>query len=208
MTSLRLALWSVTALAAAGLGFLIVQDQLGRTGSNSGIGSITSTIIGPQIGGPFELVTDQGETVDQGAFEGRPFAIFFGFTHCPDVCPTSLYELATWREALGDDADKLGFAFVSVDPERDTPEVLSNYIDAFSEDIIGLTGSKEQIADVIAAYRVYARKVPLDDGDYTMDHTANIFLMKADGMFHGTIAYQEDKDVALQKLRNLIATAS
>lgn len=160
-----------------------------------------------KVGGDFSLVDTNGTRVTEADFLGKPRAMFFGFTHCPDVCPTTLYEASGWLQALGPDADKLSVMFISVDPERDTPEVLGDYISAFENGIVGLTGSTADVDAVVKAYRVYARKVETDDGDYTVDHTASVYLMDENGKFSGSIRYQEDHDVAVEKLRNLIARA-
>ena len=136
--------------------------------------------------------------------KGNPHLVFFGFTHCPDVCPTTLYETTQWIQKLGPDGEKLRAWFVTVDPERDTPEVLSQYISAFDKRIEGVTGSPEQIADIVQKWRVFAQKQDTSDGDYTMNHTASTFLMKSDGTFFGTIAYQENTDTAVKKLQRLI----
>ncbi len=140
-------------------------------------------------------------------FSTKPTVMFFGFTFCPDVCPTTLSELQGWMAELGPDADKLNYAFVTVDPERDTPEVMRDYVWAFDKRIVPLTGSREQIDAMLKAYRVYSKKVPLDDGDYTMDHSAAVYLMSADNKFVGTIAYGEAEENALKKLRRLIDNA-
>lgn len=145
-----------------------------------------------------------GKPVTERDPEGKPYAMFFGFTHCPEVCPTTLWEASGWIGKLGPDADRFGFYFVTVDPERDTPEMLREYIAAFDPHITGLTGTPEQIEQIKSAYRVFARKVPLGDGEYSMDHTASVYLMHGDGSFAGTIAYQEDSETALAKLRKLI----
>ena len=159
------------------------------------------------IGGPFTMVDDEGKTVTEAAFKDKPTVMFFGFTHCPDVCPTTLFELAGLIEKLGPQADKLNYAFVSVDPERDTPQVLHDYIASFDSRIVGLTGSESQMEKMAKEYRVYYQKVPTDAGSYTMDHTATVYLMGPDNKLAGTIDYQESEDVALQKLKNLIAKA-
>ena len=135
------------------------------------------------IGGPFELVDQNGQKVTQESFVGRPTLVFFGFTHCPDICPTTLFEMSQVFEALGPDARKVTGLFVTVDPERDTPEVMKSYLGSFHPSIQGLTGTPEQVAAVIKAYRAYAKKVPTQDGDYTMDHTAIVYLMGKDGTF-------------------------
>ncbi|MBO0345481.1 SCO family protein [Roseibium sp. CAU 1637] len=163
-----------------------------------------STLQPAAIGGPFELVNAAGETVTEADLEGKPSAILFGFTFCPDVCPTTLSEMQGWIEALGPDADKLNYLFVTVDPERDTPQVMGDYVAAFDERIKGLSGSRQQVDAMLQAYKVYSKKVPLDDGDYTMDHSAAVYLMDADNRFFGTIAYNEAEETALLKLRRLV----
>lgn len=197
----RYVAWAAVAVLAAVSGVLVYQQTAGNENSGALIEPLAA------IGGPFELVDGNGETVTDATFAGKPTVMFFGFTYCPDVCPTTLSELQGWMEALGDDADKLNYAFVSVDPERDTPEVMRDYVWAFDKRITPLTGSQEQVDAMIKAYRVYAKKVPLDDGDYTMDHSAAVYLMNADNKFVGTIAYQEGEDTALPKLRRLIENA-
>lgn len=198
MKAFRNIIWALVAIVLAGLAYLTWFDQ--QNGSNP--------MVFAQIGGPFDLIDQDGQPVDQTMFDGKPYALFFGFTHCPEICPTSLYEMAGWIEAMGPDAEKMGFAFISVDPERDTPEVLKDYVSAFSDRIVGLTGTQEQVDATVKSYGVLAERVPLEDGDYTMNHTASVFLMNADGSFRGTIAYGEDADVAQKKLSNLIAVGS
>ncbi len=136
------------------------------------------------VGGPFQLVDQDGARVTEALLKGKPSLVFFGFTHCPDVCPTALYEISEIFTALGPDADKAQAFFVTVDPERDTPDVMKSYVSSFVPQIRGLTGSPEQMDVVKKEYRVYSRKVPLGDGrDYTMDHTAVIYLMDKTGAF-------------------------
>jgi protein SCO1/2 len=109
--------------------------------------------------------------------------VFFGFTHCPDICPTTLFEISQVMHTLGPDADRTGALFITVDPERDTPTVIKDYLSNFDPHLRGLTGDQASINAVLRAYRVYAKKVPLDNGDYTMDHTAVVYLMDKDGHF-------------------------
>ena len=146
-------------------------------------GGLGHVIAPSAIGGPFQLTDQSGQTVTEKNLVGRPTLIFFGFTHCPDVCPTSLFEISEILRAMGPDADKVNAYFISVDPERDTNAAMKDYLSSFDPHLKGLTGTSEQVAKVIADYRVYARKVPLKDGDYTMDHTALIYLMDRDGKF-------------------------
>ena len=160
-----------------------------------------------QIGGPFTLTDKNGAKFSDTDLRGKPFTVFFGFTHCPEVCPTTLWEMSEALKALGPDADKLRILFISVDPTRDTPEVLSRYIQSFDERILGLTGTEQEIDAVGKAYRAYWEKVPTEDGDYTMNHTASIFMMDGKGQFVGTIAYEEQADIRLAKLKRLIAAS-
>jgi protein SCO1 len=135
------------------------------------------------IGGPFQLTDQTGQTVTEKSMQGRPSLIFFGFTHCPDVCPTTLFEMSEVLKAMGKDAEGVNAYYISVDPERDTQAAMKEYLSSFDPRLKGLTGNAEEIAKVLSEYRVYAKKVPLKDGDYTMDHTALIYLMDRDGKF-------------------------
>lgn len=155
------------------------------------------------VGGAFTLTSEDGNPVTDADFKGKPTAIFFGFTFCPDVCPTTLFELSGLIEALGPQADKLNFAFVSVDWERDGPQQLARYTSSFDARIEGLSGTQEQIDAVTKAYRVYYKKVPTDDGGYTIDHTASVYLMDKDGQFVGTLSYGEEHQSMLEKLKRL-----
>jgi protein SCO1 len=147
------------------------------------MGGLKNATAPAAIGGPFQLTDQAGRTVTEKNMQGRPTLVFFGFTHCPDICPTSLFEISEVLRAMGKDADRINAYFISVDPERDTTEAMKVYLSSFDSHLEGLTGNPEQIAKVISAYRVYARKVPLKEGDYTMDHTALIYLMDRDGRF-------------------------
>jgi protein SCO1/2 len=131
----------------------------------------------------FRLETVDGTPFGSADLAGKPYLVFFGFTHCPDVCPTSLFEISEVLRAMGKDADRINAWFVSVDPERDTSAAMKDYLSSFDPHLKGLTGDPEAVAKVISAYRVYAKKVPLKDGDYTMDHTALIYLMDRNGNF-------------------------
>ncbi|MGQ2906230.1 MAG: SCO family protein [Neoaquamicrobium sediminum] len=161
-----------------------------------------------QIGGPFELVAHKGERVSDDDLAGRPFAVFFGFTHCPEVCPITLWERSEALNELGSDAERLKVLFISVDPKRDTPEFLASYLQSFDPRIVDLTGSEQAIEAVGQAYRDYGRRIDIEDGDYTMEHTASVDLMDADGQFVGTISYSEDQASRMEKLRRLLAGAS
>lgn len=155
------------------------------------------------FGGPLNLVTMDGKPFTEEDLRATPSAIFFGYTHCPDVCPTTLFELDGWLNQLGAEGENIKAYFVTVDPERDTQEILKVYVGNVSDRIVGLTGTPENIAAAVKSYHIYAKKVPDSDGGYTMDHTASVFLLDKGGRFRSTIAYQENPDTALEKLKNL-----
>ncbi|WP_310621019.1 SCO family protein [Flexibacterium corallicola] len=189
--------------AIAALVFSIAALSIDSLRNNEQIASAPTV----KIGGPFSLLDKNGNSYTEANLGGKPSLMFFGFTYCPDVCPTTLADMQLWIDDLGDKAEDVNFIFISVDPERDTPEVIGDYVAAFSEKIQPLTGSREQVDTVIKAFRVYARKVPLEDGDYTMDHTAPVYMMDADNNFTGTIGYGEIPEVALEKIRKLLSTS-
>ncbi len=166
-------------------------------------GTDRSLTSGMRLGADFTLVDHDGEPITQAAFEGRPTLLYFGFTRCPEVCPTTLYEMAGWLDALGEEGRDLQAFFVTVDPERDTPEIMKGYSEAFTDRVIGITGDPDEIARLVAGWHVYAAKIPTEDGDYTMDHTASVFLVDKHGVFKGTISYGEDAGTAIAKLRRL-----
>ncbi|AYG69489.1 MULTISPECIES: SCO family protein [unclassified Rhizobium] len=156
------------------------------------------------LGAAFTLTDDRGQPITEKALSGHPSLVYFGYTHCPDVCPTTLYDMAGWLKTLGPEADRLKAYFFSVDPERDTPEIMHSYAGNFTDRITGITGSSEEMQKAIKGWRIYAKKVPTPDGGYTMDHTASVLLVDAGGNLRGTIAYQENADVALRKIKNLL----
>jgi protein SCO1/2 len=149
--------------------------------SPRGPGGGPTSIQAASIGGPFQLVDQSGAQFSDQDLKGKTFLVFFGFTHCPDVCPTTLFEMSEILRKLGSDADRTAVVFITVDPERDTPESLKDYLASFDPHIRGLTGDPAAVAAVAKAYRVYFKKVPLEGGDYTMDHTAIVYLMGKDG---------------------------
>ena len=198
MKIFRYGLWAAIFVLGAFLAYSTVNWTMTNSGTNGSTGRA-------DIGGPFSALRTDGKPITHADLKGRPHALFFGFTHCPDVCPTTLYEGSQWLKELGDDGDKVDIYFVTVDPERDTVEVLSDYLSAFDPRIKGITGSPEQIAQLVKKWRVFAQKVALEDDDYTMNHTATTFLMNSKGEFVRTIAYGEDSNVAVEKLRKLVA---
>ena len=156
------------------------------------------------IGGPFSLTDQNGQIVTDKDLRGRPFLVFFGFTHCPDVCPTALFEISEVLGKLGPDAQKVSALFVTVDPERDTPAQMKDYLSSFNPRLVGLTGDPAAIAAVAKEYRVYVKKVPLDNGDYTMDHTALVYLMDKDGRFVAPFNLKRSSEDAASDLRRYL----
>jgi protein SCO1/2 len=161
-----------------------------------------------KIGGPFTLVDDTGVQVSEADLKGKSTVMYFGYTFCPEVCPTTLTDLVQWMQMIGRDADRLNYVFVTVDPERDTPKVMHDYVSAFDPRIRGLTGTSEQIAKVTKEYGVYYKRIPTSDGGYVMDHSAVLFMMDPNVRFVGVIPYQEDTAKAVAKLKKLAAQSA
>lgn len=153
------------------------------------------------IGGPFRLIDQDGRTVTDQDFKGKSFLVFFGFTHCPDVCPTTLFEISEIMRDLGPDADRTAALFITVDPERDTPADMKDYMASFDPHVRSLSGDAAELAAVAKAYRVYYKKVPLEGGDYTMDHTAIVYLMDKDGRFVAPFNMKRTAEAAAADLR-------
>ncbi|QEE44225.1 SCO family protein [Rhizobium sp. WL3] len=197
MKTVRVVLWAAVVVMAGVLGWLTYQVTQSK-----------EQIAEAPFGVPFQLVDQNGQPITEQALRGKPTALFFGFTHCPEVCPTTLFELDGWLKTVDPDANGLQAYFVTVDPERDTPAILGQYISNVTDRVKGIAGDPADVAEVVKGFRVYAKKIPLDeaqpDGDYTMDHTASVFLLDADGRFKGTIAYGENPDTAIKKLENLM----
>lgn len=197
MKAFRFTLWAAVGLAIAVVGAMVwTLNQPGQKNA-----SVTGA---PTLGAPFSLVEANGEPITERAFAGRPTALFFGFTQCPEVCPVSLYEVSTLMDELGAERRDLQAFFISVDPERDTPEVLESYISPFAENIRGITGDLPGILALAKAWGIHVEKLPLADGDYTVDHTASVILVDRAGKFRGTIAYRENHETALEKLKLIV----
>ena len=194
---LRFVLWGFVAIAAAALAFLLT-----RPAPELPAPSATELPLA-SIGGPFTLDGADGQPFSSASLAGKPFAIFFGFTHCPDVCPTTLARLTKLRRLLGKGDEAFRIVFVSVDPERDGPAEVGAYAKLFATPVIGLTGTPAQIEQVKKQYAVFSAKAPGAGGDYSVDHTASVFLMDRTGKFVATLAPEEGDAVALAKLKRV-----
>jgi protein SCO1 len=190
MNPARIFFIALLALAAAAVGW-------------AGYSWLAVAPAGQAFGAPFALIDQDGKPITEAAFRGHPTVLFFGFTHCAEVCPTTLFEMDGWFKKLGPDGEKIKAYFVSVDPERDSADMLKTYISNVTNRVTGITGDPVKVAAMVKSFGVYARKVPSDDGGYEMDHTASVFLLNSAGDFHGTIAYGENPDSALEKMRRL-----
>jgi protein SCO1/2 len=166
-----------------------------------GRGSETGALQAAAIGGPFRLIDQNGQPFSDKDLRGKTFLVFFGFTHCPDVCPTTLFEISEIMRNLGREADRTAALFISVDPERDTPQSMRDYLSSFDPHVRGLTGDAAALTAVAKAYRVYYKKVPLDGGDYTMDHTAIVYLMDKEGQFISPFNMKRTAEAAAADLR-------
>ena len=164
----------------------------------------TVAVTPSAVGGPFKLVDQNGRAVTEADFKGKPFLVFFGFTHCPDICPTALFEMSETLRRLGPDADKMSALFISVDPDRDTPAALKDYLQSFHPRISALTGSQAEIDAVTKAYKAYAKRVPLEGGQYTMDHSAIVYLMDRDGRFVAPFNLKRPADETAKDLRRYL----
>ena len=157
-----------------------------------------------KIGGPFELVdTRDGKTVTDQNFKGKWLLVYFGYTHCPDACPTALNDLSLALDKLGDKRQAMAPLFITIDPERDTADVMKDYVASFAPDIVGLTGSTDQIGQAEKEYRVYAAKHPTKDGGYDMDHSSIIYVMDPSGRFVTNFTHETDPDQMAAKLMSL-----
>jgi protein SCO1/2 len=153
---------------------------------------------------PLSCVAPGGRPFTPAGLRGRPTLVVFGFTHCPDVCPTALSYVANALQALGGQADAVRAVFLTVDPERDTPKVMFEYTNLFDPRILGVTGAPDQVAAALKSLGVYSRKAPQDDGNYTMDHTATMLLLDAQGRPRSTLDIHETSEVAAEKIRRLL----
>jgi len=197
MTNRHIRTLTVLAAFLAGLVLslgviLIVRDHV------AGPGAPAATAA---IGGPFRLTDQDGHVMTEEDLKGRPSLVFFGFTHCPDVCPTTLFDITQIMQVLGPDADRTRAVFITVDPERDTQDVLKDYLSSFDPHVVALTGDLPSITKVAKEYRAYFKKVPLDGGGYTMDHTAITYLMDKEGRFVSPFSLKRTPEAAAADLR-------
>ncbi len=197
MTALKIIRYTAWAAVAA----LALVAGLVALGMKPGGGNRP---LSAQIGGPFSLISHEGKRVTDKDFAGKPFALFFGFANCPDICPTTLLELTNRMGELGPLARDLRIAFITVDPEQDTPAFLTTYLSNFDPRIVGLTGTPAEIADIAKKYRALYQKVPTSTG-YTMNHEASVYLMDKAGKFVGSLNYQEPADVQRKKLERFLS---
>ena len=177
--------------------FLALTLREGPRGA-AGTGLVTA------IGGPFRLTDQNGKTVTDVDLKGKWSLIYFGYTHCPDACPSTLFDISEVLGKLGPDAERVSALFITIDPERDTPEQLKEYLSNFNPRLTGLTGDPAAITAVAKEYRVYARKVPTENGDYTMDHTALVYLMDKDGRFVAPFNLKRTPEDAAADLRRYL----
>ncbi len=196
MRQVRILIWILVVLALAGFAFLYFRPPQSDRGNQL-------TVTPASLGGPFTLVGADGRPFPSSRLAGKPFAIFFGFTHCPDVCPTTLQRLVKLRDDLGRGDQAFNIVFVTVDPGRDGPKEVGSYARAFGGPIIGLTGSPSQVDQVKERYGIFSQKVPDESGDYTVDHTATALLFDRNGKFAATIAPDEPDGPALAKLKRI-----
>ncbi|MFC7537352.1 SCO family protein [Sphingomonas sp. GCM10030256] len=201
LQKVRIAIWLLVGLAAIGFAILLA------TRGNGPGSTAQSSRLDFMVGGPFTLTGADGNPFSSTALAGKPYALFFGFTHCPDVCPATLARLANLRQRLGGGADSFNIVFVTVDPERDTPAEMRAYTQMFDTPVIALTGSPAQVQQVVKQHAAYAAKAPDNDAPdgYTMDHTAAVLLFDRKGEFQSTIALEEQDAPALDKLKRLTA---
>lgn len=157
------------------------------------------------VGGDFRLESSKGGVLDSRTLRGKPFLVFFGFTQCPNVCPTTLADLGNLLDAFARQGGDISAYYVTVDPERDTPEVMREYMASFSDRITGLTGSPQDIKRVTRAYRAEVKRVPLTDGGTTMEHTLMVYMMDRDGGFAGPLDLEAGHPLALRQLHRLVA---
>lgn len=191
---LRLGLWGAVLVVGLGASWLFLS------------GPQTEPQVTDTLGqGDYRLETTDGQPFTQASLRGQPSLVFFGFTHCPDVCPTTMGEIMGWKDELGPEGAALKTWFVTVDPERDTVDVLRDYV-GWLPGTTGVTGTVGQTEKALQAFRIFARKAPLEGGEYSMDHSAYVMLFDANGRYSQIFGYQEPPDQVVGKLRRFLET--
>ncbi|MCM2505698.1 SCO family protein [Aureimonas altamirensis] len=205
LRTVRIALWG----AVAGVALMVVGAQFGWVGTTTGqqqpVAVAQDTVI--PIGGEFELIDQTGKLRNWSDFRGKPVAVFFGFTHCPDICPMTLGELSVTLadlDADGGQGDDIQVLLITGDPVRDTPDILGRYLESFDPRIVGLTGSDDAIEKAFTVFRAYREIVPLEGDNYTVDHSAGVYLYDAEGAFFGTLDKDEPAEVRMTKIKRLL----
>ncbi len=201
LRTIRLAAWFLVVVVAVFTGAIWATRALKPVPEAVPISTALS-----QFGGTFSIPDMNGKRMTERDLAGRPSLMFFGFTYCPDVCPTTLTDISGWLDTLGEEAKDLAVYFISVDPERDTPEQLRDYLSAFDGRIMGLVGTPAETARIADAWRVVYKKVPQGDS-YVIDHTATVYMVDKSGQFAGTIDFHEQRETALAKLSRLLRSA-
>jgi protein SCO1 len=199
-TKIRLLVWGGTVVALAALGIVMY------IGSRSQMPVQVQNVA--EVGGPFTLTDQHGQRRSWEEFRGKATAVFFGFTHCPEICPSTLFELSQRLGNLGDDADRLSVLLISADPARDTPEKLKQYLQSFDPRIVALTGTEAEVDTAVQAFRAYRKMIPLEGEDYTVDHSALVYLFDKKGRFLSTLDRHEPAEAQQAKLARAIGRGS
>ena len=188
----RITLWVMVALCAAIFFYVQFSGKVNRSAAID-------------FGAPFSLASTKGGDLKSASLKGAPYGIFFGFTHCPEVCPTTLSDMSVALKDIGAPAQNFRMLFVTVDPDRDTQDVMRDYISNFDPRIEGLVPTDAELVKLARDYHIYYKKVATSDGGYTMDHTATLFLFNAEGKLKSTVSFDEDKAARIAKIRALLA---
>ena len=203
---IKTTLYSVLAVLVGVLVALIIRSNIETVQiQDQGMREEPVPVAGIPIGGPFELIDHNKNTVTEKDFADTHKLMYFGFTYCPAICPTELQKMSKVLEIIGQDSEKIQPLFVSVDPERDTPEVMKDYVSLFHPDFIGLTGTQEQIDAIKETYRVYSRKVQTDEfNDYTVDHSSYIYFMSPDDKLLGIYRIKDSAEAVAKDILRLL----
>jgi protein SCO1 len=192
------------ATVFAGILILLAGVMIGFAFRDQGKG-VAGSPLGAAIGGKFSLVDQNGKPFTDADLKGKWHLVFFGYTHCPDICPTALNDLSLALDQLGAKENDFGIVFISVDPDRDTPAVIKSYVESFGGPIEGLTGTPDQVAEVAKDYKVYYAKHPTAGGGYDMDHSALIYIMDPEGRFTATFTPDDTADAIATRLKKLVS---